>query len=178
MRPAALPETASARVPQRAGAPSGFSVDGTGMKSAEAAANANKPAGTPESYKRFEAMVLQTFVQNMLPREGSAVYGKGMAGDMWKSMMAEQIAGVMAERGGIGIADKMLGGQYDARAKSPESTAPAAQMPETAQAKPAGRFSPVAPAVIDAMQRSLSGLIADEPAARAETTVQSTTKRG
>ena len=65
-------------------------------------------------------MVLQTFIQNMLPKDGEAVYGKGMAGDMWKSLMAEKMAQVMAERGGIGIADRMLG-QYDA-AKTKPST--------------------------------------------------------
>ena len=34
--------------------------------------------------------MLQTFIQNMLPKDAEAVYGKGMAGDMWKSLMAEQ----------------------------------------------------------------------------------------
>lgn len=177
MRTASVAEVASARPAQRAGTASAveFSVDATQAKAGSAA----RP-GAPESYKRFEAMVLQTFVQNMLPREGSAVYGKGIAGDMWKSMMAEQIAGVMAERGGIGIADRMLGGQYDARTKTPEGPAPSTQTPapERVQARRAESSFTVAPAVIDAMQRSLSGLIADELAASAETTVQSTTKRG
>jgi Rod binding domain-containing protein len=31
---------------------------------------------------------------------------------MWRSMMAEQIAGVMAERGGIGVADRILASHY------------------------------------------------------------------
>jgi flagellar protein FlgJ len=78
-------------------------------------------AASPESFKRFEAMVLQTFIQNMLPKDGAAVYGKGMAGDMWKSLLAEKIADTMSERGGIGIADRMLGQHY---ASQPE-TAPA-----------------------------------------------------
>ncbi|MEP9372671.1 rod-binding protein [Mesorhizobium sp. KR1-2] len=67
---------------------------------------------SPEPFKRFEAMVLQTFIQNMLPKDAENVYGKGMAGDMWKSMMAEKLANVMAERGGIGIADRVLGDHY------------------------------------------------------------------
>ncbi len=62
-------------------------------------------------------MVLQTFIQNMLPKDGAAVYGKGMAGEMWKSMLAEKVARCVAERGGIGIADRMLGEHYAAEAK-------------------------------------------------------------
>jgi hypothetical protein len=64
------------------------------------------------AYRKFEAMVLRTFIQNMLPKEGAAVYGEGMAGDMWKSMMAEKLADAVAERGGIGIAERLLAGRY------------------------------------------------------------------
>jgi Rod binding domain-containing protein len=78
---------------------------------ATAKAGASK-AGTPASFVKFEAMVLQTFIQNMLPKDAEMVYGKGVAGDMWKSMLAEQLAGVMAERGGIGIAEKVMGDHY------------------------------------------------------------------
>lgn len=67
---------------------------------------------TPEAFKKFEAMMLQSFIQSMLPEEGEAVYGKGLAGDMWRSMMAEQIAGVMADSGGIGVADRILKNYY------------------------------------------------------------------
>lgn len=84
---------------------------GEGSAAAKASA-AGPKAETPASFVRFEAMVLQSFIQNMLPKDAEAVYGKGMAGDMWKSMMAEQLAGVMAERGGIGIAERVMGDHY------------------------------------------------------------------
>jgi Rod binding domain-containing protein len=64
------------------------------------------------SFVKFEAMVLRNFVEAMLPKSAEAVYGKGLAGDMWKSMMAEQVANVVAERGGVGIADRLLGDYY------------------------------------------------------------------
>lgn len=64
------------------------------------------------SFVKFEAMVLRNFVEAMLPKSAEAVYGKGLAGDMWKSMMAEQVANVVAERGGVGIADRVLGDYY------------------------------------------------------------------
>lgn len=66
----------------------------------------------PEVFRKFEAMMLQSFIQSMLPEESEAVFGKGLAGDMWRSMLAEQIAGVMADSGGIGVADRILKNYY------------------------------------------------------------------
>lgn len=57
---------------------------------------------------QFEAFVLQEFVSAMLPAEAASVYGKGLSGEMWQSMFAEKIAAQIAERGGIGIADRLL----------------------------------------------------------------------
>lgn len=62
----------------------------------------------PETYRKFEAMVLQNFVKSMLPTENEEVYGKGTSGDIWKSMMAEQIGNVMAKGNGVGIAESMV----------------------------------------------------------------------
>ena len=45
----------------------------------------------PETYRKFEAMVLQNFIKTMLP-ESEEVYGKGASGEIWKGMMAEKIA--------------------------------------------------------------------------------------
>jgi Rod binding domain-containing protein len=95
-------ETASAR-------PTSFSASVSG-----GAAQAGPKHPTPEAFKKFEAMVLQTFLQSMLPKDAEAVYGGGMAGDMWKSFLAQQLGEVMAERGGIGIADRILGPHYAA----------------------------------------------------------------
>lgn len=64
----------------------------------------------PEAYRKFEAMVLQSFIKSMLPKDSEDVYGSGTAGGIWKSMMAQQIATVVADRGGIGIADRLLEG--------------------------------------------------------------------
>lgn len=63
----------------------------------------------PETYRKFEAMILQNFVKSMLPNDSENVFGKGTSGDIWKSMMAEQIGDVLAKGGGIGIADQMVG---------------------------------------------------------------------
>ncbi|MDQ0326275.1 hypothetical protein J2R99_002144 [Rhodopseudomonas julia] len=53
----------------------------------------------------FEAMFLSTFVQTMLPASSDAMFGGGQAGEMWRSMLAQQIATQMAAAGGIGIAE-------------------------------------------------------------------------
>lgn len=57
---------------------------------------------------KFEGMVLQTFIEALLPKDAENTYGSGLAGDMWKSMLSEKIAGVVAERGGVGIANRVL----------------------------------------------------------------------
>lgn len=61
----------------------------------------------PETYRKFEASVASTFIQNMLPSDSEEVYGKGAAGDFWKGMMAEQIANQVSQQGGFGIAEKL-----------------------------------------------------------------------
>jgi Rod binding domain-containing protein len=61
----------------------------------------------PETYRKFEAMVLQNFIKTMLP-DSDEVYGKGASGEIWKGMMAEQIANEIAKDHGIGIAEKLM----------------------------------------------------------------------
>lgn len=71
-----------------------------------------RQGATPETFVKFEAMVLQTFLQSMMPEDGEAVYGEGLAGQMWKSFLAKEIGAQMAKAGGIGIADRILGDFY------------------------------------------------------------------
>lgn len=58
-------------------------------------------------YRKFEAFVLQMFVEAMLPKDAEQVFGKGSAGNIWRSMMAEQIGNEMAKGKGIGIAQQL-----------------------------------------------------------------------
>lgn len=71
---------------------------------AEAAA-AEKSRKTSQE---FEAFILQTFVESMLPKDAENTYGKGNAGSIWRSMLAEQIGAQVAKAGGIGIAKHIL----------------------------------------------------------------------
>ncbi len=61
----------------------------------------------PETYRKFEAMVLQNFIKNMLPSDSEEVYGKGATGDIWKGMMAEQLGNEISKGDGIGIAKQL-----------------------------------------------------------------------
>lgn len=54
---------------------------------------------------KFEAMILTQFVETMLPDDAEMVFGKGASGEIWKSMLAEQVATQLAASGGVGIAD-------------------------------------------------------------------------
>ncbi|HET7411054.1 MAG TPA: rod-binding protein [Pararhizobium sp.] len=66
----------------------------------------------PAAYRKFEAMVLQSFIKEMLPKDSEDVYGKGVAGNIWKSMLAQHMATVISKRGGIGIADHILAKRF------------------------------------------------------------------
>jgi len=58
-------------------------------------------------YRKFEAFVLQMFVETMLPQDANDVFGKGTAGTVWRSMLAEQLSNEMAKGNGIGIAKQL-----------------------------------------------------------------------
>ena len=63
--------------------------------------------GPQPAQVQFEAFVLQTFIQSMFPKDAEHVFGGGIAGSTWSSMLAEQVAGQVAKAGGIGIADEL-----------------------------------------------------------------------
>jgi peptidoglycan hydrolase FlgJ len=80
--------------------------------------------GTPA--QQFEAFVLQTFVESMLPQGAAAVFGKGNAGSIWRSMLAEQLGAQLAKAGGIGIARMIDAAHPEAAAPVPGPRTPAA----------------------------------------------------
>lgn len=65
------------------------------------------PAGIKDIYTQLEAFIMQTFIQSMLPKEAPSVYGKGTAGDVWKSMLAEKMGSEVARSGQLGIAKRL-----------------------------------------------------------------------
>lgn len=58
---------------------------------------------------RLEGVLLQTMLQGVMAGRRDGLFGAGLAGSYWKSLMVGAIAEKIAERGGIGIADSALG---------------------------------------------------------------------
>lgn len=56
------------------------------------------------AYQGFERMVLRNLFETLLPSDESGAFGEGPSAGVWRSMAADQLAGVYAESGGIGIA--------------------------------------------------------------------------
>jgi peptidoglycan hydrolase FlgJ len=69
------------------------------------AANDQKAARTQVE---FEASILKSFVDEIMPKNETDVYGEGTAGDIWKSMLSDQIARQIAKSGAFGIAKQLF----------------------------------------------------------------------
>jgi len=61
-----------------------------------------------EAAKQFEALLVANMVKDMIGETGASFYGEGFAGDVWKSMMSEQIANQVVEASDFGIADTLV----------------------------------------------------------------------
>ncbi len=57
-------------------------------------------------YKGLEAMILQNLVENMLPKDATDYFGTGSAGEIWRSMLAEQLGKRLSDRVNLGLAAK------------------------------------------------------------------------
>ena len=76
-----------------------------------------------DAYAGFERMVLRNLFEAMLPAEDSGLTPKDPGTDIWRSMAADQYAGVAADSGGIGIA-KMLAERGTAQGPQAEAQWP------------------------------------------------------
>jgi Rod binding domain-containing protein len=85
-------------------------------------------AKSAEAFRQFESFVLQSFIENMLPKNAESVFGKGTAGSVWRSMMAEKIADQISRSGGVGIAERIAAGPstLSSPASGTEQSAPVA----------------------------------------------------
>jgi flagellar protein FlgJ len=66
------------------------------------------PDKTRQAKTQFEAMMLNSFVSELLPKDTGAVFGQGTAGDMWRSMLAEQVSTQIAKSGKLGLAKRLF----------------------------------------------------------------------
>lgn len=73
--------------------------------------------------RQFEGMVLQTMIASMLPKESVKLFGTGSAGEMWKSLLAEKIAGQIAASGRLHlISDEAFAVRAGAVSRGAESS--------------------------------------------------------
>ncbi len=118
---AAMPDSASAAQAQSAQAQSARSL---------------------KAVKQYEAFVMQSFVQSMLPKDANATYGKKTAGQFWKSMMAQEIGKEVSKSTRLGIAEAALARTAPARVEA-VTTPRIKPVVETAASEPV-RSGPVA----------------------------------
>jgi peptidoglycan hydrolase FlgJ len=114
-------EVGKAAATARAGADqSSATTVRSGPESPNAAASVQviKASSPTDVYRKFEAFVLQVFVETMLPKQSEDLFGKGTAGTVWRSMMAEQLGNQLAQGKGIGIAKQLAAAHPVARDNS------------------------------------------------------------
>ena len=86
---------------------------GSTLPSAEAGNTARRAidARAPEPFIEFERMVLRNLFESLLPGPESGAFGSGPSAGVWRSLAADQLAGVYASSGGIGIASSLATGE-------------------------------------------------------------------
>ena len=70
-----------------------------------------QPGGNDKASKaqvQFESVLLNSFVGEMLPKGAPGTYGQGLAGEMWRSLLAEKISGEIAGSGALGIGRRLF----------------------------------------------------------------------
>lgn len=70
---------------------------------AQSQAAARDPVG-----KGLEEVLMRQMVQDVLPKKAASVYGGGTAGDVWRSLFAEQLAHAMSSAGRVGLAGRLV----------------------------------------------------------------------
>jgi Rod binding domain-containing protein len=95
----------------RAAAP-GSATSAALANAADARSRLAEAPGGPDKLRQaktqFEAMMLSSFVSELLPKDSGEVFGQGMAGDMWRSMLAEQVSTQIAKSGKLGLARRLF----------------------------------------------------------------------
>ncbi len=87
-------------------------------------------AARPSSpYQKFEAVLLQTFMQEILPKNAD-LYGDDASADACRSMLAEQMANQLAATGKFGIAKAIEAHGKAAGAVVPAEVSRAAATPD------------------------------------------------
>ena len=74
-----------------------------------------QPGSKESAYQGFERLVLRNLFEALLPGEETGSFGGGPSAGIWRSMAADQLAGVYSDSGGIGIAELVNGDEASLR---------------------------------------------------------------
>lgn len=66
-----------------------------------------KASTKKDPFVQMESVFLRNFVENMLPKDDGGLFGSGIAGEYWRSLLADQIADAIAATGKLGIAETL-----------------------------------------------------------------------
>ncbi|QGM97998.1 rod-binding protein [Methylocystis parvus] len=88
------------------------SLTATGVTTFQhSSSSATAPKGdatAPTAARKFEAFLLQSWLEMLLPKEETGVFGSGAASGVWRSLMAERLGEQLAQAGGIGVQKLLL----------------------------------------------------------------------
>jgi flagellar protein FlgJ len=62
-----------------------------------------RPDTRADAVKGLEKLVLQKLVEAMLPKETGTLFGRGTSGEVWRSMLAEQLAAQIGSSVDLGV---------------------------------------------------------------------------
>ena len=77
-------------------------------RGAEAGAEGASGKDLAAGYARLEAVLLENMLNGMMGASGGSIFGSGLAGEYWKSLLAQGLAERIAQGGGLGLARSML----------------------------------------------------------------------
>jgi hypothetical protein len=123
-------------------------------------AQAARSAARTKAYKEFEAFLLQSFIESILPKSSAGFYGDGTAGEIWKSMLAEHVGREIANSSAFGIAERIA--EHNARLEKARKSPPNGAN-SGAQAVPAAALTQPADAQSDAAAANNSSFLAKTP---------------
>lgn len=106
-----------------------LSVQGLANARTQLAAMPDAPDPVSRAKVEFEATMLNSFVGELLPKNAPGVFGEGSAGDMWRSMLSEQISKQIAKSGALGLSRKLFATHELVPARRAATTAAAASDP-------------------------------------------------
>ncbi|MGO9389836.1 rod-binding protein [Rhodoblastus sp.] len=61
----------------------------------------------------LESVLLKSFIDQMLPKDAVDVFGGGVAGDVWRSMLSDKIADQVAKSGALKLGTRLFATHQD-----------------------------------------------------------------